>query len=50
VREEPTMKALDGSWDVTIKTPIGSLAVVYTFAESDGLARRGSRLSANRCG
>jgi hypothetical protein len=36
VREEPTTKALDGTWDVTIKTPIGSLAVVYTFAESDG--------------
>jgi hypothetical protein len=25
-----------GDWDVTIKTPIGSLAVAYTFAESDG--------------
>jgi hypothetical protein len=24
---------LTGNWDVTIKTPIGSLAVVYTFAE-----------------
>lgn len=24
---------LTGQWDVTIKTPIGSLAVVYTFAE-----------------
>ena len=25
-----------GDWDVTIKTPIGSLAVVYTFTEDDG--------------
>ncbi|AGB24264.1 hypothetical protein Mycsm_04006 [Mycobacterium sp. JS623] len=25
--------ALTGIWDVTIKTPIGSLAVVYTFDE-----------------
>ena len=25
-----------GNWDVTIKTPIGSLAVVYEFAEHDG--------------
>ena len=25
-----------GDWDVTIKTPIGSLAVVYTFIEQDG--------------
>lgn len=25
-----------GDWDVTIKTPIGSLAVVYTFTEHDG--------------
>ena len=27
---------LSGVWDVTIKTPIGSLAVVYTFVEHDG--------------
>ncbi len=27
---------LSGVWDLTIKTPIGSLAVVYTFAERDG--------------
>jgi hypothetical protein len=26
-----------GDWDVTIKTPIGSLAVVYTFTEHDGV-------------
>jgi hypothetical protein len=25
-----------GDWDVTIKTPIGSLAVMYTFTERDG--------------
>jgi hypothetical protein len=25
-----------GVWDVTIKTPIGSLAVAYTFTEQDG--------------
>ena len=25
-----------GDWEVTIKTPIGSLAVVYTFADRDG--------------
>jgi hypothetical protein len=26
-----------GDWDVTIKTPIGSLAVVYAFREKDGI-------------
>ena len=26
-----------GDWDVTIKTPIGSLAVAYSFTEADGL-------------
>lgn len=25
-----------GAWDVTIRTPIGSLAVAYEFTESDG--------------
>ncbi len=25
-------------WDVTIKTPIGSLAVVYSFTDDDGIA------------
>jgi hypothetical protein len=25
-----------GDWDVTIKTPIGSLAVAYIFSEQDG--------------
>jgi hypothetical protein len=25
-----------GEWDVTIKTPIGSMAVFYEFTESDG--------------
>jgi len=28
--------SITGDWDVTIKTPIGSLAVVYTFTEHDG--------------
>jgi hypothetical protein len=27
---------LIGQWDVTIKTPIGSMAVVYAFTDSDG--------------
>lgn len=26
---------LTGIWDVTIRTPIGSMAVVYTFAEDE---------------
>jgi hypothetical protein len=25
-----------GAWDVAIKTPIGTLAIVYTFTERDG--------------
>lgn len=25
-----------GDWDVTIKTPIGSMAVAYTFTDRDG--------------
>ena len=25
-----------GDWDITIKTPIGSLAVAYTFTDRDG--------------
>jgi hypothetical protein len=29
---------LGGTWDVTIKTPIGSLAVVYEFTETGGTA------------
>jgi hypothetical protein len=29
------LMTLAGAWDVTIKTPIGSLAVVYRFVESD---------------
>ena len=38
-----------GDWDVTIKTPIGSLAVVYTFTEHDGtLAGTGDRQGRNR--
>jgi hypothetical protein len=27
-----------GDWDVTIKTPIGSLAVVYTFTDDGAIA------------
>ena len=26
-----------GDWDVTIKTPIGSLAIVYTFTDDGGV-------------
>ena len=29
---------MEGIWDVTIKTPIGSLAVVYDFTETGGTA------------
>jgi hypothetical protein len=25
------MSVIDGTWDVTLKTPIGALAIVYTF-------------------
>lgn len=32
------MDQLTGDWDVTIKTPIGSLAVVYTFTHDGGTA------------
>lgn len=28
---------LDGTWDVKIKTPVGSLAVIYRFSEIDGI-------------
>jgi hypothetical protein len=28
---------LIGDWDVTIKTPIGSLTVVYTFSDDGGI-------------
>ena len=40
-----------GTWDVTIKTPIGSLAVVYTVTETVG-AQSGSATSGTRgaCG
>ena len=34
-----TSMGIVGDWDVTIKTPIGSLAVVYTFAvDGDSIA------------
>lgn len=26
-----------GDWDVTIKTPVGSLQIVYSFADDDGV-------------
>jgi hypothetical protein len=28
---------LPGNWDVTIKTPVGSLSVAYTFTQSAGV-------------
>jgi hypothetical protein len=28
--------SVEGDWDVTVKTPIGSLAVGYTFSRTDG--------------
>ena len=28
--------SITGDWDVTIKTPIGTLAVLYTFTDNDG--------------
>lgn len=28
---------INGIWDVKIKTPIGSLAVIYRFSEVDGI-------------
>jgi hypothetical protein len=31
------MTGVVGEWDVTIKTPVGSLAVVYTFADDGGI-------------
>ncbi len=30
------MEVIAGEWDVAIKTPIGSLQVLYTFAEDAG--------------
>ncbi|MBE1488435.1 hypothetical protein [Plantactinospora soyae] len=30
------MNAIVGIWDLTLKTPIGSLAVVYTFTDTAG--------------
>ena len=35
--DEMSNMSVVGDWDVTIKTPIGSLAVVYTFTERDGV-------------
>jgi hypothetical protein len=28
---------LTGDWDVRIRTPIGSLAIVYSFSDDDGI-------------
>ena len=40
-----------GDWDVTIKTPIGSLAVVYAFADDGGIAGTATaRARRCRCG
>ena len=33
----PAMNGIVGDWDVTIKTPIGSLHVLYTFANDSGV-------------
>lgn len=30
---------IEGDWDVTIKTPVGSLQIVYSFVERDGALR-----------
>ncbi|MGK5440365.1 hypothetical protein ACSNN7_00805 [Micromonospora sp. URMC 105] len=30
------MNAITGTWDLTVKTPIGSLAAVYTFTDHAG--------------
>ena len=30
-------RGIVGEWDVTIRTPVGSLAVVYTFADDGGI-------------
>ena len=30
------MSPIVGTWDLTMKTPIGSLSAVYVFAEADG--------------
>jgi hypothetical protein len=38
--------SLLGTWDVTIKTPIGSLAVVYEFTEAVGVQSGSATLKA----
>lgn len=30
------MSTIDGTWDLTLKTPIGALAIIYTFNRTDG--------------
>lgn len=31
------MSSIAGTWDVTVKSPVGDLAVVYTFTEDAGV-------------
>lgn len=31
------MTAISGAWDVTLKTPIGTLVATYRFSERDGI-------------
>ena len=38
-----------GDWDVTIKTPIGSLAVVYSFTAEGGVIGGSATGRARRC-
>ncbi len=33
------MTAISGAWDVTLKTPIGTLVATYRFSERDGILR-----------
>lgn len=34
--KEQRLSPIVGTWDLTIKTPIGSLSAVYVFAEAEG--------------
>jgi hypothetical protein len=40
------LSAFEGSWDVTIATPIGNLAVVFDIAEKDGAIQGTARSDA----
>jgi hypothetical protein len=35
--KDTTVSSIAGTWDLTLKTPIGSLAVVYTFTDAAGV-------------